>query len=81
VITLNKKTPNLKLKALMVEKQVTQKKICEDLKMNIVTFNRNLNGIREFSESEIQLISEYLGVSPVEIFFNLKVDKCTTKTA
>jgi transcriptional regulator with XRE-family HTH domain len=75
------KKPNLKLKGQMVLKGKTQQTLCEDLKMNIATFNRKLNGIREFSESEMQAISEYLEVSPLEIFFDKEVDNRTTKPA
>lgn len=73
--------PNLRLKGLMVVKGKNQKTLCEDLKMNIATFNRKLNGIREFSESEMKAISNYLEVSPLDIFFDKEVAKCTTKTA
>lgn len=74
-------TPNLKLKVLMFVKGISQTTLCKDLKMNIATFNRKLNGIREFSESEMKAISNYLEVSPLDIFFNDEVDKRTTKTA
>jgi transcriptional regulator with XRE-family HTH domain len=72
---------NLRLKSVMVAKGKTQQTLCRDLKMNIATFNRKVNGIREFSESEMKAISNYLEVSPLDIFFNDEVDKRTTKTA
>jgi transcriptional regulator with XRE-family HTH domain len=72
---------NLRLKSVMVAKGKNQQTLCKDLKMNIATFNRKINGIREFSESEMKTISNYLGVSPLEIFFDNEVDKRTTKTA
>lgn len=72
---------NLRLKSVMVVKGKNQTTLCKDLKMNIATFNRKVNGIREFSESEMKAISNYLEVSPLEIFFNNEVDKRTTKVS
>lgn len=58
----------------MKKKGVTIKDMCEKLGISRSAFYRKCNGISEFTQSEIQLIVDYLNLeSPMGIFFTIKV--------
>lgn len=61
--------PNKELKKARIDKNMTQVEIAKLAGMNIATYNRKENGIREFNESEIKKIAEILGVKIEEVFF------------
>ena len=63
-----------KLEYEMKSRGITVGKLCEDLEMSRSAFYRKCNGISEFTQSEIQNIVDYLGLSsPMGIFFEDKV--------
>lgn len=63
-----------KLEYEMKSQGITVGKLCKDLKISRSAFYRKCNGISEFTQSEIQNIVDYLGLSsPMEIFFEDKV--------
>lgn len=70
--------PNYKLKALRVERGFKQDDMARMLGIGITTYNRKENGLSEFTESECRKICKILNISPVDIFFNDEVTKCTT---
>jgi ACT domain-containing protein len=54
----------------MSKKEITIKMMCEKLGISRSAFYRKCNGITEFTQSEIQIIIDYLKLdSPVDIFF------------
>lgn len=63
-----------KLEYEMKSQGITVRKLCEDMKISRSAFYRKCNGISEFTQSEIQNIVNYLGLSsPMGIFFEDKV--------
>ena len=66
---------NIELKKARLEQKLTQKEFSKLLGMNVATYCRKENGIREFRESEMLKVAELLNKSPEEIFFNKKVTK------
>lgn len=61
--------PNKELKKARIDKGLTQVEISKLAGMNIATYNRKENGIREFTESEIKKIAEILEVDIKKVFF------------
>lgn len=58
----------------MKKRGVTYGDMCEKLGCSRSAFYRKCNGISEFTQSEIQIIVDYLGLeSPMGIFFSNKV--------
>ncbi len=58
----------------MKKRGVTHGDMCEKLGCSRSAFYRKCNGISEFTQSEIQIIVDYLGLeSPMGIFFSGKV--------
>ena len=58
----------------MKKRGVTNGDMCAKLGCSRSAFYRKCNGISEFTQSEIQIIVDYLGLeSPVGIFFSGKV--------
>lgn len=58
----------------MKKRGVTIADMCEKLCCSRSAFYRKCNGISEFTQSEIQIIVDYLGLeSPMGIFFSNKV--------
>ena len=63
-----------KLRYEMEKRQIKQSELCGALGMSKSAFYRKINGISEFTQSEIQKIVDYLELdSPVGIFFAEKV--------
>ncbi len=63
-----------KLEYEMKRKGITQDQLCNDLKISRSAFYRKCNGKSEFTLTEIQEITNYLGLeSPMGIFFADKV--------
>ena len=63
----------LKIKALLVEKQLRQEQLADLAKMDKTTLNRKLNGHTEFTLTEIDRISKALDIEAMRIphyFFN-----------
>ena len=55
----------------MKKRGVTIEKMCEVLKISRSAFYRKCNGTSEFTQSEIQMIVDYLKLeSPMGIFFS-----------
>lgn len=61
--------PNKELKKARIDKGITQMEIAKLAGMNIATYNRKENGIRQFNESEIKKIAEILNVDIEDVFF------------
>ena len=61
--------PNKELKKARIDKNMTQVEIAKLAGMNIATYNRKENGIRQFNESEIKKIAEILEVNIEDVFF------------
>lgn len=61
--------PNKELKKARIDKEITQAEIAKRLDMNIATYNRKENGMREFTESEIKKVCEILDIDISEVFF------------
>lgn len=61
--------PNKELKKARIDKNLTQVEIAKLAGMNIATYNRKENGIRQFNESEIKKIADILEVEIEEVFF------------
>ena len=61
--------PNKELKKARIDKNMTQVEIAKLAGMNIATYNRKENGVREFNESEIKRVAEILGVDIKKVFF------------
>lgn len=51
-----------KLKGLMREKRITQSKLAEKLGINPCTVNQKLNGKRDMSLDEAEIIADVLGI-------------------
>lgn len=63
-----------KLYFAMAEKKISCQEMCEKLEMSRSAFYRKVNGITEFTQSEIQKIVDVLNLaSPMGIFFDEKV--------
>lgn len=61
-----------KFKAKIIESGLSVEKLANILGINVVTLYRKINGISDFSRSEIQIIRQTLNMSPQtmdEIFF------------
>lgn len=64
----------LALEIEMKKKGVTQEQLCKEIGMSRSAFYRKCNGISEFTLSEINAITSYLGLkTPMGIFFTEKV--------
>lgn len=75
-------TDTLKLKALMVEKQYSQKKLCKELGISLQSLFLKIHNKREFKVSEVLKIQTLFNLSNEkrdEIFFNLNVEARETK--
>ena len=58
----------------MKKRGVSIADMCAELGCSRSAFYRKCNGISEFTQSEIQIVVDFLGLdSPVAIFFNNKV--------
>lgn len=57
-----------KLKALLVERGIKQREISETLGITLSTFNNKLNGIGDFSISDVKKICKKLEIE-ADIFF------------
>lgn len=58
----------------MKKRGVTIGEMCDKLDCSRSAFYRKCKGISEFTQSEIQIIIDYLGLeSPVDIFFTGRV--------
>lgn len=58
----------------MKKRGITIADMCAKLDCSRSAFYRKCNGISEFTQSEIQIVVDFLGLdSPVAIFFNNKV--------
>ena len=62
--------PNRKLKAERELKNVNQSDVAEFLGISLGTYYNKENGKTEFTISEAKRLSEYFGVSVLELFFN-----------
>lgn len=61
--------PYLELKAILVEKGITQTLLAEELGIGIVTLNKKLNGTgADFNLKEVRYLCKRLGIDP-NIFF------------
>lgn len=54
--------PFLKVKAKMVEKEITQGEMANNLGISQSTFNQKLNGVYDFKLTEIKAIATILGI-------------------
>lgn len=61
--------PNKELKKARIDKDITQAELAKLAGMNVATYNRKENGLRQFNESEIKKIAEILGVDIKRVFF------------
>ncbi|MFR5264565.1 helix-turn-helix transcriptional regulator [Clostridium sp.] len=59
----------LKLKSMMIEKEITQKKLAELLDLNVSTVNFKINGKKDFTLSEARKISSIFDNKPIEEIF------------
>ena len=67
-----------KLEYEMKSRGITVEKMCKDIKMSRSAFYRKCRGISEFTITEIQVITDYIGLdSPMGIFFAEKVSDKT----
>ena len=60
------------LLALLTERKITQKELCEAIGIDYTTFYRKVNGVREFTRAEISAIARELRLSDdqiIELFF------------
>lgn len=65
-----------KLKGLMREKQITQSDLAEKLGIKPCTVNQKLNGRRDMSLDEAEMIADVLGIDTGDFgkyFFNREV--------
>lgn len=63
-----------KLYFVMAERKISCQEMCDKLKISRSAFYRKVNGISEFTQSEIQSIVDILELkSPMGIFFEEKV--------
>ena len=51
-----------KIKGLMKEKRITQADLAEKLELKPCTVNQKLNGKRDLSLDEAEMIADYLGI-------------------
>lgn len=82
---MKKEIPFPKLRGLLASKGITQKELVSLMneKGLIITpsaLSNKINGERDFKRIEMQIISEILGESPVDLFFNIEYTKCVLKT-
>lgn len=59
-----------KLKGLMTENQITQKKLAKRLEISITTLNFKINGKSDFTITEAKIISKLLN-KPIEEIFRI----------
>lgn len=59
----------LKFKAWLVENKISQKEVAKLLGVTIVSVNRKLNGVEDFTVKQIRTICEKYGISADEFFF------------
>ena len=62
-----------KLEYEMKRRHISQAKLCSAIGMSRSAFYRKISGKSDFTLSEINAITDYLGVSPEGIFFPSKV--------
>lgn len=70
-------TNTLRLKAMMMEKGLTQEQLAKRLNISEQTMNYKINNKREFKASEIQALTKILDIPNVDvdgIFFARDVD-------
>lgn len=58
-----------KLRGLMAENKITQRKLASELDLNITTLNFKLNGKTDFTLSEAMKISTIFNNKPIEEIF------------
>lgn len=64
------------LKSERVKLGITQKKVCEKLKIDVSTYSKKENGVIEFKASEIRALKNILKLTPEkidDIFFDTNV--------
>lgn len=74
-----------KLRGSIASKGISQKELASLMKKKglIITpsaLSNKINGERDFKRIEMQVISEILGESPVDLFFNIEYTNCVLKT-
>lgn len=62
-------TNTLKLKALLIETGYTQEKLALKLGISVYSLHRKINNKAEFKVSEIQKISNLLGITDKDKYF------------
>lgn len=65
----------LRIKNLMFEKKCSNEEVARVAKMNVVTFNRKMNGISNWKLSECILIALFFEKTVEEIFLPSKLHK------
>lgn len=65
----------IRIKNLMFERNLSNEDIANCANINVVTFNRKMNGITNWKLSECISISLFLGKSVEEIFLPRKLHK------
>lgn len=72
--------PNLKLKQLMLEREINQKELAEVLGITQSLFSQKINMNRSiFSLPEVILLCEYLNIDMHDYFFDENVPKMKQK--
>lgn len=69
----------IRIKNLMFERNLSNEDIANCAKINVVTFNRKMNGITNWKLSECISIALFLGKTVEEIFLPHKLHKSIEK--
>ena len=69
----------IRIKNLMFERNLSNEDIANCAKINVVTFNRKMNGITNWKLSECISIALFLGKTVEEIFLPQKLHKSIEK--
>ena len=69
----------IRIKNLMFERKLSKEDIGNCAKINVVTFNRKMNGITNWKLSECISIALFLGKTVEEIFLPQKLHKSIEK--
>lgn len=69
----------IRIKNLMFERNLSNEDIANCAKINVVTFNRKMNGITNWKLSECISIALFLGKTVEEIFLPQKLHKSIGK--
>lgn len=82
---MKKEVPFPKLRGSIASKGISQRELVALMKEKGLTItpsalSNKINGERDFKRIEMQVISEILGESPVDLFFNIEYTKCVLKT-